>query len=165
MIFAPKNGLILATLITAMVLTLVPLPEVINPFRPDWMAMTVLFWVLRIPRYFNLGTAWIIGITMDLTLGTLFGQHALALIIFAYLGILFDQQYRAMSIALQVVMVAAMLALYRTLLLWVWGMGQDHDITASDWMSLLTSALTWPWYAQLLAMLDTRTRRNIGAED
>lgn len=160
MIFAPKNGLIFATIIMAMILTLIPLPEAINAFRPDWAAMIVLFWSMRIPRFFNLGSAWMIGIIMDLTLGTLFGQHALALIILSYIGIMLERHYQTMSPALRVVVVAAMLGVYRTILVWIWGMGPDHDITLSDWMPLLTSTLIWLWYFQMLLWLDTHFRRS-----
>lgn len=161
MILAPNRGFILGTILFAMFLTLIPLPESINAFRPDWMAMTVLFWSLRSPQHFNLGTAWIIGIALDLILGTLFGQHALALIIFAYIAILLEKPFRAMSIALQVLSAAVMLGIYRTILVWIWGMGPEHDITPLEWMPLLTSAIFWPGYSYLLNLLDAQFNRSL----
>ena len=70
---------VILSLIFGLMLTIMPLPDAAAPFRPDWLAMLVIFWSMQLPRTWSVGTAWIVGIVLDVTQGTLLGQHALAL--------------------------------------------------------------------------------------
>ena len=51
--------------IFALMLTMMPLPEVIAAFRPDWIAMLVIYWAMQLPRTWSVGSAWIIGVVLD----------------------------------------------------------------------------------------------------
>ena len=41
------DGFIFASLIGGLILTIVPLPDAINAWRPAWLAMLVLYWTLH----------------------------------------------------------------------------------------------------------------------
>ena len=61
-------------------------------FRPDFMLVTLLYWVLRAPNLCNVGTAWLAGLLVDLATGSLLGQHALSFTITAYLALSFQRR-------------------------------------------------------------------------
>ena len=75
---------VIVMILLALMLTLVPLPEALDPLRPDWVVLILIYWAMTAPRSYNVGSAWIIGILLDVAQGTLLGQHALALCVVVY---------------------------------------------------------------------------------
>ncbi|MES2578945.1 MAG: rod shape-determining protein MreD [Pseudomonadota bacterium] len=61
-------------------------------FRPDFMLIVTLYWLLRAPHLCNIGTAWIVGILVDLATGSLLGQHALSFTLVAYMGLSYQRR-------------------------------------------------------------------------
>ena len=49
----------------ALGLTVVPLPAVLNPFRPDFLVLVVLFWSIGSPRSGGLSLPFIAGLALD----------------------------------------------------------------------------------------------------
>ena len=56
-------------------------------FRPDFMLVVMLYWLMRAPNFCNIGTAWVVGILVDLATGSLLGQHALSFTLTAFIGL------------------------------------------------------------------------------
>ena len=75
----PRTRSVVFSIIVALMLAIAPLPAWAEPFRPDWVALTLIYWAMMMPRTWSVGTAWIIGIVIDVAQGTILGQHALAL--------------------------------------------------------------------------------------
>lgn len=46
--------------------------------RPDFLLLVTLYWVIYQPGRIGMGAAWWLGLMVDLTDGTILGQHALA---------------------------------------------------------------------------------------
>ena len=53
-------------------LTLAPFPEWADPYRPDWVAMTMIFWAINLPNRYSVGVAWIAGLVVDVAQGPAF---------------------------------------------------------------------------------------------
>lgn len=153
---APKPGLILLSLLLAWLLAIIPMPLWAAYFRPDWVALVVLFWNLRLPQTFNVGSAWIAGIGLDLLLGSPLGLHALAMIVMSYLTIRLNKQLPLYSVFLQIIAVTTLLATYRGLLLWMYGMTGHAPSPWPYWAPLITSILIWPWLNRLLGELNSK---------
>ena len=49
----------LFSILIALVLTLLPLPSNIEPYRPEWLLLFLIFWVVRKPETYGLGIVWI----------------------------------------------------------------------------------------------------------
>lgn len=69
----------------ALVLELIALPERLLFLRPEWLVLTVVYWLLRRPDKLGIAFAFLCGIAMDLLTGSYFGIHALAMSLIAYL--------------------------------------------------------------------------------
>ena len=54
-----------ASLLLAIVLGLLPLPQVLQPLRPYWLALVLAYWVLEAPEHAGLGLAFIAGLLAD----------------------------------------------------------------------------------------------------
>lgn len=79
------NRVLLVSLLVAVVLTLIPLPERVGELRPYWLALVLIYWNLEAGRLRALGQAFGLGLLLDLMTASLLGQHALSLLIISYL--------------------------------------------------------------------------------
>ena len=61
-------------------------------FRPDFMLVVMLYWLLRAPDLCNVGTAWFVGLLVDLATGSLLGQHALTFTMTAFIGLSYQRR-------------------------------------------------------------------------
>jgi rod shape-determining protein MreD len=79
-----KPFYIALTLLGALLLNLLPLTGWVLVLRPDFVALALLYWGVHQPRKIGFLPAWLLGLAMDVSDGSLFGQHALA-----YSGMMF----------------------------------------------------------------------------
>lgn len=136
--------LIVVTVLSALVLSVLPMPELLEPYQPNWLALVVIYWCLTTPERFGPGAAWSCGIVMDALHGTLLGQHALALLLIACLALRFRLQVRIFPILQQSFTVALLLAVHAFILIWIDGVaGVAIGGVARAW-PVLASMLAWP---------------------
>lgn len=60
--------------------------------HPEFVLMTLLYCLLRSPHLCGIGTAWVVGVILDLMTGVLFGQHALAYTLTAFLALFYQRR-------------------------------------------------------------------------
>ncbi len=135
---------VLLSIVAALMLSIVPLPVAIEAFRPDWVALTLIYWAMTMPRSYSVGTAWVIGIVVDVAHGTLLGQHALALCFVIYVTVKFHLQLRVFPLSQMTATVFALLALYQFLLFWINGVAGLHTESVTYWGPVITGTLIWP---------------------
>ncbi len=92
-------------LLLAVTLEIYPLTEATSLWRPQWVLLTVLFWILRHPESYGLGTAFCAGLFLDLVVGVTPGRYALALTVSACVMIIVQQRMRYLSGLQQVLLV------------------------------------------------------------
>jgi len=143
------------SLLLTVALALVPLPHAISAFRPDWVAVVLLFWSLTAPRRFSLLTAFWMGIVLDTLSGSLLGQHALALLVIVYLAERFHLRIRVFPISQLGLTVLALLGLYEFILFWIDGVAGRTVALSERWGPPLTGTLVW---LALLAIFDSGRR-------
>jgi rod shape-determining protein MreD len=145
------------TIIIAFMLTIMPLPEWSQPFRPDWVTLVLIYWVMALPATFGVTIAWFLGLMLDVTHGALLGQHALGLVIAVYIVHSQHQRLRVASLLQQAIVFFFLLLLKQLLVLWVYGiMGQAPD-TGLYFAPSLIGALLWPWIYIILRDLRRRS--------
>jgi rod shape-determining protein MreD len=131
-------------IILALVLAIVPMPDRAEPYRPDWVAMTLIYWSMVLPRSYGVGTAWLAGIALDVAQGTLLGQHALALSLIAYMTVKFHLQLRVFPWSQMTAVVLTLLALYQFILFWINGVAGTYAPAVTYWGPVVTGTLLWP---------------------
>ncbi|HSB49248.1 MAG TPA: rod shape-determining protein MreD [Burkholderiales bacterium] len=104
-----RAGFIALTLLSALMLNLLPWSGTALWLKPDFVALVVLYWCIEQPRKVGFISAWMMGLIMDVADGTLLGQHALAYSILAYAGIVLHRRVRMFSGTPQVVHVLVLL--------------------------------------------------------
>ena len=64
---------VILSFLTAFVLTLLPLPDWANAYRPDWVALVLIYWCLDLPHRIGPGVGWVAGLMLDITQASLLG--------------------------------------------------------------------------------------------
>jgi rod shape-determining protein MreD len=95
---APSLSSVYVTLFFALLCQLFPWTGQGIIFRPDFMLVVLLYWLLRAPHLCHIGTAWIVGLLVDLATGSLLGQHALAFTLTAYIALSFQRRLVLFSV-------------------------------------------------------------------
>lgn len=75
---------VLLSLVVALLLTIMPLPDLLVWLRPQWVLAIVLFWIITKPASYGVFFAWLCGLWMDLVAGTPFGQQAIIFVFVSY---------------------------------------------------------------------------------
>lgn len=129
------------SVIVALLLGLLPLPEVLQPLRPYWLALIVAYWVIEAPDRAGLGFAVGIGLVADLMFGTLLGEQALRLLIMAFILQRFRARLRFFPMSQQALAIGGLLL-------------NDRIVTTVVHLALGEPTLPWQyWWAPLLGML------------
>lgn len=152
------NFVPLSTILTAILLAVVPLPDMLAPWRPHWAALVMVYWHLETGNLRSLGAAFTIGIVLDLTTGTLLGQHALGLVIINFLVGRFRNRLRFFPPWQQALAIGALLINERIVQLWIIGLLERGWPDWNWWLPPVTGMLLWPWLFLLLDALRSQRR-------
>ena len=78
--------IILVTLLVAGWLELLPLTDALDYLRPQWLVLAMIYWAIALPH--RIGVVWggLIGLVQDVLLGSVLGQHALAMTLAVYIA-------------------------------------------------------------------------------
>ena len=152
---------VLITLLVGLMLSIMPLPDSAEPFRPDWLALLLIFWAMQLPRSWSVGTAWIVGIVLDVSYGTLLGQHAVALCVIVFITVRFHLLMRVFPLSQLTLTVFALIALYQFILFWINGVAGVTAPSITYWAPVITGTLLWPFFYMFLSGI--RFRPSSGA--
>ncbi len=140
-------------------LDVMPLPEWAVDARPAWIALVLIYWCMALPERVGIGIAWVLGLLLDVLEGTLLGQHALGLVVIAYITLQTHRRVRVFPLLQQAVLVGLLLLLYLLLALWVMGIVGRPIGQWSYWLPALTSMVLWPWI--FIVLRDLRRKYNV----
>jgi rod shape-determining protein MreD len=138
-----RAGVIIVTLVVAIVLTLVSLPPALDALRPYWVALVLIYWCLETQGLITLGIAFSIGLLLDLLTGSLLGLHALSLVILVYLVTRFRARLRFFPTWQQALSVFALLLNDRIILLWIVSLRGDPLPSLGFWWPPIVGTLMW----------------------
>ncbi len=148
MVTARHHGswVILLSFVLAALLSVLPLPLWLEPFRPEWPVMFVIYWVMALPHRIGMLSAWVLGFFLDVLEGSLLGLNALALGIVAYLTLSLYQRLRMFTPVQQSGTVMVIVGIYQLLTFWI--LTASNQASPPDLMflaSAVSSALFWPF--------------------
>lgn len=151
-------GLVIASLLAAYVLAIVPLPAWAQPARPLWVGLVLVFWCLETPDRVGIGSAWLAGLGLDLVTGGLLGEHALRLTIMIYIAHRFRRRLRFYPLWQQALAVLALLVNDRIVTLWIQGVMDYPWPDWHFWIGPVAGMILWPAVFLVLDALRQRFR-------
>jgi rod shape-determining protein MreD len=155
-----SRSLIFLTIIAAMLLSLLPLPAALLPFKPYWLAMVLIYWSLETREIISLGLAFVVGLFLDILSSSLMGLHALSLVIMVFLVQRFRSRLRFFPPWQQALSVLALLVNDRIILIWIIVLLGEPLPTWKYWLPPLVGMAIWPWLFLLLDRIRLRMRQH-----
>ncbi len=136
--------------IAALILTIIPLPGWMVAFRPEWLALALIYWCMALPHRIGIFTAFFLGLILDVLKGGVIGQHALALVVVTFLTLKVYQQIRIYPMWQQALSIMGLLILYQVLVMWINGIIDTKSSDWNYWLPVVSSTLLWPWIYLIL---------------
>jgi len=153
----PNSGwVIVATLAAAFLLSVIPLPPVMEHGRPEWVALVLIYWVMDLPHRVGMVVAWAAGLLLDVMYGSVFGQHALSLSVMAFVTHVLHLRLRVYPVLQQSLIVVLLVGVHLLISLAVQTTLTGHRVSMAYWLPMLTSAMIWPWLLIVLRSMSNR---------
>jgi rod shape-determining protein MreD len=147
---------IITSLIVALLLSLLPMPEWAIWARPAWVLMVLIYWSMSLPHRVGVFTAWVVGLAVDLLNGSLLGAHALGCMLVVYLVSRMYTRLNMYPLIQQGFWVLFFVILYQFVIYCIQGFVGELPASHLYWLSSLSTMLLWPWLYVL--MRDCRYR-------
>ncbi|MGH8458255.1 MAG: rod shape-determining protein MreD [Nevskiales bacterium] len=142
--------LLAASLVLAAALSVMMLPDWIAFARPALVLMVVCHWTLTPSRRIGLLGSWGIGLLLDVLNGSALGQHALALVLCAFIVIKLGEFIRSYRIWQQALLFLPIFVVYEFTLFWMDGLTDRSAEPLWRWAPVVSSTLLWPPLSFLL---------------
>ena len=137
----------------SIILTIVPTPDFLENFKPDWTLLLLIFLSINIPKEFNVGTAFILGILMDVSQGTLLGQHAFAYLLVIFLTSKLHLQLRNYPLLQLTAIICLILMIHQFILFWINGISGISSSISSYMGPVISGTVLWPIISKLFGTL------------
>lgn len=153
------GGAILVSFIVALALTIMPLPDMLEPLRPEWMIMVVVYWVMAVPDRVGVGIAWVTGLLLDVVRDALLGQYAITLALIAFIVIHLHQRLRVFPLWQQALAIGLLVILQYILVFWIKGLTGELPPFWKMLLPAISTVIFWP--PVFLVMRQIRRRYQI----
>lgn len=147
-----KAGLLplLVSYLAALVLMVLPLPPLLEVWRPDWLTVLLIYWLMAIPHRVGFTTVVVLGLLTDILMGSGFGIYTIALLAIAYPVLRHFQRLRNQSMLQQMLFVGLLVLMKRAIVYEL-----EHALNGAVFnlpylYPVITSMLVWPWVYLLL---------------
>ena len=147
-----KTSFIVLTLVLALFLNLLPWSGFGLLIRPDFVALVLVYWCIHWPRKVGFGTAWGMGLLMDVADATLLGEHAFAYSLLVYLAILVRRRVLLFGAREQVWHILLVLLITQLAILLIKVYSGAEFIGWGYFLSSVTGSLLWPALSALLTI-------------
>lgn len=128
----------------AAILELNLLPEIIAFLRPEWLVLTLIYWLLRHPEKIGVVTGVVIGLIMDVLSGSYFGVHILSLSLICYLVLIMHKRLKMFPLVQQSVVVFFLVSIQLMVVYTLRSVLGVSDVGLSYLWQALSSAVLWP---------------------
>jgi rod shape-determining protein MreD len=139
-----------------LIFAIFPLPIIFNAFRPDWMILLIFYWVLALPHRVSVVHAFILGLLLDLLLGSILGMHALLFSILAYVVSINYQRIRYLTLVHTTLLAGVFVFIAKLSLYLLASSLQPIVLHEYYFWSIFTSMVSWPWFFLFMRFIRIR---------
>ena len=155
-----RPGIILFTVIVALLLNTITYPQWMENARPDWLTLVLFYWGLALPNRVGVGYGWLAGLVMDILYYSILGQHAVGKAFVVLVAVVTHRRMRMYHLWQQCVVVFMVASTELACTLWIYRITHDTEIKFVYWLSALTTAFLWPVVYTLLRFVRQRAKVN-----
>jgi rod shape-determining protein MreD len=148
------------TLLAAIVLQLFELPYGLAGLRPLWVPLALVYWAMVIPQPTGLLPAWIVGLLLDVLLGSVLGQHALGLTVIVFVTLQLRGILSLYPVWQEAFALTPVWLLYTFLMFWIDGATGHRADAWLQWGPIVTTVLCWPLVFAVLNNVRRQSQRD-----
>lgn len=146
------NWVIVTSFIVAYYLSILPFPLWAEWWRPEWVALVLIYWVYALPHRIGVLTGWVVGLLLDVLEGVALGQNALSFTLLAYLTYQLHRRTRVFPIWQQSLVILVLIGLNLVVVRLIQTSISFVPNTLWYWFPCVVSALLWPWVFSVLRL-------------
>jgi rod shape-determining protein MreD len=146
------------SLLAALLMAVFPLSPSTSIYRPELLCLLVIYWVLYSPHQVGVGVAWCLGLLQDVVEDGVWGGHALALALVAYIGTMSYRRLRTYSMSQQAFWIFVFVGIHQLFANWIQGLNGYAAPARYMIISALVSAACWPLLVLLMRWVQQRYR-------
>ena len=147
---AKKWWVIPGTLIVAFCFWAVPAGPGWQNYSPDWVSLVLIYWCFAIPGKIGIGSAWLVGLLMDVVSFGLLGRYAFSKAVVVFLAGRLALRVRIFPIWQQSFLILILLALETLLLTLIGVFLGEVNFLYGRWVAVAGGGLLWfPVYFML----------------
>lgn len=146
------------SLLLALLVAVYPLSPAVSVYRPELLCLVVIYWALYSPHQIGVGVAWCLGLLQDLVEDAVWGGHALALALVAYIGAMSYRRLRTYSMSQQAFWIFVFVGIHQIFVNWIQGLNGYAAPARYLIASALVSTVCWPLLVLLMRIVQQRYR-------
>ncbi|MBR9728772.1 rod shape-determining protein MreD [Shewanella intestini] len=133
---------------------IMPLPKIVEVWRPDWLVLVAIYWAMALPHRYNILTACFLGVLLDILLGATVGIRALAFSLVIYVVVMHSQRLRNFPRWQQSLLVSSLICGYHLVVFWVqYVVVGETPIDVVLFLPAISSVFIWWWLFLVLRNL------------
>lgn len=129
----------------ALILSILPLPELISVFRPPWVLLLVLYIEYFLPGNFKLVALVVMGLLLDVLLATVIGEHSFALLLVTWIASSLSRRFQFFSMVQQICLVGFFCLLYQFVIFFIDALLSFNCSLLTPFASAFLAMFFWPW--------------------
>ncbi len=131
--------------IIALILSILPIPELVSNFRPPWVLLFVLYIEYFLPGNFNQTTLLFVGLLLDVLLATVIGEHSFALLLVTWIAFSKSRRFQFFTMVQQIVLIGFFCLLYQLIISLISALLGFNYSLFMPFASALVGMFLWPW--------------------
>lgn len=145
-----QRSIILITLVLSLMLAVMPMSLTFAVWRPEWPLLALIYWIIALPHRVNIGYALVVGLAVDILLGSTLGLHAAAYAIVAYPAAAYYTRIRNFALSQQALLILVLVLVARLIVFLFEHYLNNAPLMWHYFWPAISSAIFWPWVFLLL---------------
>lgn len=143
--FMVQRVVIFSTVLLSLIFAVMPMTLTLAAWRPEWPLLAMIYWIIALPHRVNIGYAFLVGLSVDILLGSTLGFHAAAYALVCYPAARHYPRIRNFSLSQQALLVGLLVFLARGVVFVLEHYLNNAPFMAHYFWPAISSALFWPW--------------------
>tara|TARA_B110000444_G_scaffold216011_1_gene214225 strand:+ start:6334 stop:6801 length:468 start_codon:yes stop_codon:yes gene_type:complete len=132
------------SLFIGLLFQMVPIAGFTAYWRPQFLLIITIYWLFRNPSQYGVGFAWLIGITLDIFAGEMYGRYAIGFSFCAYILTILSKRLQHFTLLHQSLLIFFVVLLNQILVVSVSVLYRPSWDFIALIAPAITSAIIWP---------------------